>query len=92
MWRQLIRVFNEIFNPISTSSVSFRLDYLLETVPVTNKYIEIVKVYANNQKKPPELFYEKGVLKNFPKFTGKHLCKSLFFNKVAGLVLEFLFK
>ena len=27
----------------------------------------------------------KGVLRNFAKFTGKHLCLSLFFNKVAGL-------
>ena len=27
----------------------------------------------------------RGVLKNFAKFTGKHLCQSLFFNKVAGL-------
>ena len=26
----------------------------------------------------------KGVLKNFTKFTGKHLCQSLFLNKVAG--------
>ena len=28
---------------------------------------------------------EIGVLKNFTKFTGKHLCQSLFLNKVAGL-------
>ena len=28
---------------------------------------------------------KKGVLRNFTKFTGKHLCQSLFFNKVAGL-------
>ena len=28
---------------------------------------------------------EKGVLRNFTKFTGKHLCQSLFFSKVAGL-------
>ena len=27
----------------------------------------------------------KGVLRNFAKLTGKHLCQSLFFNKVAGL-------
>ena len=27
----------------------------------------------------------KGVLRNFAKFTGKHLCQSLFFNKVANL-------
>ena len=33
----------------------------------------------------------KGVLTNFAKFTGKHLCQSLFFNKVAGLrqILQF---
>ena len=28
---------------------------------------------------------QKGVLKNFTKFPGKHLCKSLFFNKTVGL-------
>ena len=28
---------------------------------------------------------KKGVLKNFTKFTGKDLCQSLFFNKVAAL-------
>ena len=27
----------------------------------------------------------KGVLINFAKVTGKHLCQSLFFNNVAGL-------
>ena len=37
------------------------------------------------QKQPPEIFYKKGALKNFTKFTGKHLCQSLFFNKIAGL-------
>ena len=37
------------------------------------------------QKQPPEVFYKKSVPKNFTKFTGKHLCQSLFFNKVAGL-------
>ena len=35
------------------------------------------------------LFWEaaikKSVLRNFAKFTGKHLCQSLIFNKVAGL-------
>ena len=33
----------------------------------------------------PEVFYRKGALEIFMKFTGKHLCRSLFFNKVAGL-------
>ena len=31
------------------------------------------------------MFCKKGVLRNFEKFTGKHLCQSPFFNKVAGL-------
>ena len=30
-------------------------------------------------------FVRKGLLRNFAKFTGKHLCQSHFFNKVAGL-------
>ena len=32
----------------------------------------------------PDVFCKKGALRNFAKFTGKHLCQSLFFNKVAG--------
>ena len=32
-----------------------------------------------------EAVRKKGVLRNFAKFTGKHLCQSLFFNKVVGL-------
>ena len=34
-----------------------------------------------------EVFYEKGVLRNFTEFTGKQLCQSVFFNKVAALAL-----
>ena len=41
----------------------------------------------NVQKQPPELFFQKGILRNFTKLTGKYLCQSLFFNKVAGLRL-----
>ena len=28
---------------------------------------------------------KKGVVRNFVKFTGRHMCQSIFFNKVAGL-------
>ena len=31
------------------------------------------------------MFCKKGVLRNFSEFTGKHLCQSIFFNKVEGL-------
>ena len=33
----------------------------------------------------PEALCKKGVLRNFTKLTGKHLCQRLFFNKAAGL-------
>ena len=39
-----------------------------------------------------EVLCRKGVLWNFEKFTGKHLCQSLFFNKLAGLRPVSLFK
>ena len=38
----------------------------------------------------PKVFCKKGVLENFAKFTGKHLCQSLFFNKVSGLAQSML--
>ena len=34
---------------------------------------------------PRRCSIRKSVLRNFAKFTGKHLCESLFFNKAAGL-------
>ena len=37
----------------------------------------------------PEVFCKRAVSRNFAKFTGKHLCQSLFFNKVAGFSLQF---
>ena len=37
-------------------------------------------------------FVRKVVLRNFAKFTGKHLCQSFFFSKVAGLRLTTLLK
>ena len=38
------------------------------------------------------MFCKKGVLRNFAKFTGDHLCQSFFFNKVAGLESATLLK
>ena len=54
-----------------------------------------------NRNSRPDVFCEKGVLRNFAKFTGKHLCPNLIFNKVAGgknggrlhfIYLAFLFR
>ena len=44
--------------------------------------------YANSSSRQV-VFCKEHVLKNFAKFTGKHLCQSLFSDKVAGLRLQF---
>ena len=41
---------------------------------------------------PVVLNYKKAVLKSFAKSTGKHLCQSIFLNKVAALRPAALFK
>ena len=43
------------------------------------------------QKQPPEVFYEKSVLRSFAKFTGKHLYRSVFLNKVKKEILAQVF-
>ena len=47
------------------------------------------KCYRSNH---PDVFCKIGVLRIFAKFTGKHLCQSLCFNKVAGLRPALLLK
>ena len=46
------------------------------------------KTFNERQKQPFEVFCENGVLKSLANFTEKHLCCSLFFNKVAGQGLQ----
>ena len=48
-------------------------------------YVFQSKLILQSSSSRPEVFCIKGVLRNFAKFTGKHLCQSLYFNKVAGL-------
>ena len=38
-------------------------------------------ILQNNRSIRPEVFWKKGILRNLAKFTGKHMCQSLFFNK-----------
>ena len=45
------------------------------------KIFLIFGTYRSNLQK---VFCDKGALKNFAKFTGKHLCQCHYFNKVAG--------
>ena len=53
------------------------------------KFLFFGRFPRSNQRK---CSLKKGVLKNFAKFTGNHLCQSLFFNKVEGLRTATLLK
>ena len=35
------------------------------------------------EEQPPGEFFRRDILRNFAKFTGKHLCQSRFFNEVC---------
>ena len=51
------------------------------------------KHFSDDKSSCPDVFFKKCVSQNFAKFTGKHLCQSLFFNKVAGCArVPFLIK
>ena len=54
----------------------------------TGKYIARMfskRFLVSDRSSRPDVFCKKGVLRNFTKFKGKHMCQSLYFNKVAGL-------
>ena len=63
----------------STNSFRIQLYLKSENILATNHLIAI------SRSSRPEVFCKKGVPQNLTKFTGKHLCQSLCFNKVAGL-------
>ena len=58
------------------------------SIPLVQKLcIQILNIRMSSDvgSSRPETFCKKRVLRNFTKFTGKHLCHSLFFNKAVGL-------
>ena len=50
---------------------------------VSGKYI--LRSYLYSEAATRAVLLKRRVLRNFAKFTGKHMCQALFFNKVAGL-------
>ena len=61
-------------------------DYLtLTKTTLLKKIVFLVKILMKFRSSRPEGLSKKGALRNFAKFTAKHLYLSLFLNKVAGL-------
>ena len=65
------------------------LKALFSFIPLLLNFSDLPNNGSNSRKRSrssrSEVFCRKGVLRSFAKFTGKQLCQSLFFNKVAGL-------
>ena len=74
--------------------------YFTKMVNPIKALVQFLIVFQKGSDKEPrcvkkqllQVFYEKGVLKHFAKFPGKHLCQIPFFNKVSGLRAAFLLK
>ena len=64
--------------------------YVIAAKNMTKKEVQqnvmfmLMLMWKNHQKQSHGGVCKKGVLRNFAKFTGKHLHQSLFFKKVAG--------
>ena len=69
-------------------SIILKIKVIMIVIIMILKIIIVTDNIKNNNNSSrssrPEALCKKSVLKNLAKFIGKHLCQSLFFNKVAG--------
>ena len=72
------RAYGEVF------CISVPLSVFLTFTPFFQKVIEKDMFRSSHWR----CSVTKDVLRNFSKFTGKHMCQLLFFNKVAGLLFN----
>ena len=68
---------------LSNTQLAFTCSQLTAETPE-----QCVKSVFKVRSSHPEVFYKKGVFRNFTNFTGKHLCQCLFFDKVTDLSLQ----
>ena len=69
------------------SFISLSLKHIGAELSVFGHFVGLALKGLKPRSSRPEVFCKKGVLRNFAKFTRKHLCQGLFFNKVASLRL-----
>ena len=76
--KTVFHLVSKVFRDIGKSRV-----LLIAPTGVTPTNINGTRIHSAFRSSPSEVFF-----RNFAKFTGKHLCHSLSFNKVAGLRLR----
>ena len=71
-----------IKNPVSIESAVCCASEVLQEISTKSSEVSIFKVCGYTvQKQPLEVFCKKGVLRNFPKFTEKHLRQRILFGR-----------
>ena len=95
--RQSLLTCNFIKKETMTQVFSFKfcetfVTSVVSRIYAVDKVTSVVQLLVQSQKQPPECSVKIGVLRNLANFTGKHLCQSLSFNKVAGLTPGALLK
>ena len=65
----------------------FVLPFRFERITFKELILHVILLYRSSHQSCSE---GKIVLRNFAKFTEKHLCQSLYFNKVAGQACNFI--
>ena len=68
------------------------VEWLFNEIKTYFKFVSLKSQVRIGRSSHRRCSVRKGVYRNFAKFTEKHLCQSLFFNKVAGLSLPTLLK
>ena len=78
-----------VLNPVKDKIIAKTDSKIVSHLKHTIHYITIMNVNRcvkyRTEAVTLGVFCKKGVLRNFAKFTGKHLCQSLCFNQVTGL-------
>ena len=80
-----VRLYDGLYvkDGFSFSQHVFNTNVLLLWQSFTLKSCFVLSLFRSSL---PDVFCNKGILRNFTNFTGKHLYQSLFFNKFAGLL------
>ena len=84
---------NENINKVHQIVLFYKIILLmricLETLSLGDSLYGVHTMSQNDRSSRFEMFCRKCVLRNFAKFTEKHLCQSLFLNKVEALAQVF---
>ena len=86
----LCKFFNKIFTKFWENDRFLRIFLYIYLQKSAHSFQSFTKCFSRSNHRRCSL--RNGVLKNFAKFTGKHLCQSHFFNKVAGLSIFVFFR